>query len=803
MFRNYIKIAFRNLLKHKGYSIINITGLAIGMAACILLFIVVRYENSYDRFYPGHDQIARIITEDLDPDGMDYTPGIPYPLKEVVATALPDLPMGFYNDHSGSQISVLGNNGGAAQAKFIEDKGLGMVEPGFLRIFEQQWLAGSPDVLEAPNMSVLTKSIAEKYFGTWQQAMGQLISIDNRHTMKVTGIIQDPPVHSDIPLRVISSFETIRQRPDYHYDPHWGNLSSSMQLYVKLKTAADSVRVNKVLLKISKDQYEQNGRMERAHYLQALTTLHSDNRFGNFGDHTTSQATLWTLSLIGILIILMACINFVNLNTAKAVSRSKEVGVRKVMGGSRAQLFWQMMGETAVLVGIALVLALAIAWAAMPFLKQLVSIQEKLPLFTRDTIPFLAIVSLLVILLSGSYPALVLSGFRPALALKNKITSASIGGIPIRRALVVVQFAMAQVLVIATIVSISQMNFVRNMELGFNKNALLVLNGRTDSTALSRQAAFKAALLQLPGVKAVSFNSDVPSSDNNSASNFNFDHHANDEKFAIFLKYADADYFKTFDLRFLAGKAYDPGDTARTVVVNETFLEKFAIKDPQQVLGKEVRIGGGRWLPVSGVVKDFKTNSLRENIKPLIISIHRRRFTETAIKLQTANIVQTNTAIRKIWDQHYPEYAYDSFFVDESIANFYRQEEQLETLYKIFAGLAIFISCLGLYGLVSFMAVQKTKEVGIRKVLGASVGNIVYLFSREFTLLISLAFIIATPVAWWVMNQWLQDFTYRIRIGIGVFLLAITFSLIIAWITVGYKAIRAALANPVKSLRNE
>jgi putative ABC transport system permease protein len=308
--------------------------------------------------------------------------------------------------------------------------------------------------------------------------------------------------------------------------------------------------------------------------------------------------------------------------------------------------------------------------------------------------------------------------------------------------------------------------------------------------------------LENPEVISVSFASDEASSDNNWASNFAFDN-KKDEEYAVFHKYGDEDYVKTFGLDIIAGRAYSASDTMREIMINETLTKKLGLKEPQQAIGKMLRIGGGQWLPVVGVVKDFKTNSLREDVKPLTIAPRQDFYYTMAVKLRTANLSHTIAQIQKQWEKIYPEYAFDSHFVDETIERFYKQETQLALLYKIFAAIAIFISCLGLYGLVSFMAAQKTKEVGIRKVLGADVRSIVVMFSKEFTLLISIAFIIAVPVAWYFMNEWLQNFVYRIHIGAGVFVLAILTSFVIAWITVGYRAVKAALANPVQSLRTE
>jgi putative ABC transport system permease protein len=367
---------------------------------------------------------------------------------------------------------------------------------------------------------------------------------------------------------------------------------------------------------------------------------------------------------------------------------------------------------------------------------------------------------------------------------------------------VVTQFAISQILIVTTIVAVSQMDFIRTADLGFDQEAVLLLPSSSDSAVMVKHAAFKQELLKIPGVRLVSICSDIPSSDNNSATNFAFNHKP-DENFSLYLKFGDADYFKTFDLKMVAGEPYRMDDTSRKVVVNETLLRKLNVSDPQTAIGMEIRMGGGRWRKICGVVKDFKTNSLRETVKPLLIGINKHHMGLFSVKLHTSSLKNSQDEIQKVWDKFFPDYAYSSSFMEEHIQSFYRQEEQMSLLYKIFASLAILISCLGLYGLVSFMAVQKTKEVGIRKVLGAGISNIVFLFSKEFTWLIAVAFVIAAPLAWYFMNSWLDNFAYRVHIGWTVFLIAILASMLVAWISVGYKALRAAVANPIKSLRTE
>jgi predicted permease len=807
MIKNYSKIAYRNIVRHKAFSIINIAGLAIGIASCLLLFTVVRYELSYDAFQPNYKRIYQVVSQDKFADGITYNPGIPVPALKALKLDFPQIIIGGMFASYGSQVTVIGTNAENDQTdkKFIEQSGFFFCDPEFFQVFHYDWLNGSPSVLAEPNKTVLSQKLGDKYFGDWKKAIGQYLKLDNKVLVKVAGIIKDPPLNSDFPLGIITSMQTVQANVEtYSYADTWNSLSSNFEVFMLLPKNISAANINKQLLSFNTkySQRRQGSSSIRTNFLLPLSDIHFDQRFPNFGDHITSKTTLWTLSLIGLFIIIMACINFINLSTAQAVGRSKEIGIRKVLGGFRRQLFGQIIGETSFIVIASVVLAIGIAVICLPFIKNIALIHESLTFFNWQTISFLIILMTGIVFFAGTYPALILSGFRPVLALKNKITSATVGGISIRRSLVVLQFAISQILIIGTIVAISQMSFVKKADLGFNQQAILLFNSNADSIVHSRAESFKQKILQIPGVQSLSFNSDVPSTENGRFTNFAYNHRPG-ENFPVSLKYADEDYFKTFGLQFIAGQSYDKSDTAKDVVINETLVRQLGVRDPGDVIGKEIRLGSGGWKTISGVVKDFKTSSLRDAIKPTLISEGKDFYGVTAVKLNSPNIQKIKADIESAWNQYFPEYAFTSSFMDENIAQFYQQEDQLELLYKIFAGIAIFISCLGLYGLVSFMAVQKTKEIGVRKVLGASVKNIIYLFSKEFTILILIGSVIAIPVAYIMMNQWLQNFTFRIKMNVGIFVIAIILSIIVAWIAVGYKSIKAALANPVDSLRSE
>jgi putative ABC transport system permease protein len=803
MFKNYCKTAYRNLIRNKKFSAINISGLAIGIASSILIFTVVRYELSYDRFRPGYDQIYQVAIEDKFPEGSHYTPGTPYPALEALRAKFPQVITGVLYSNYGAQLTVVGPDGSPSKEKrFIEENGVFFADPQFFSIFKVQWLTGMPQVLDQPNKIVLSKSAAEKYFGNWQEATGKFLRLDNLNTVQVAGVMGDSPGNSDFQFKVIASYPIFKHTSFYPYHKDWGTTSSNEQVYMLLPSGQSVSGFNQQLVQFSKDnKINGNQTTTRTLFIRPLNILHFDSRMENMGDHITSKTTLLTLSLIALFILIMACINFINLSTVQAVNRSREIGVRKVLGSSRWNLLWQILGETSLLVLASIVLAIGLAEFFLPYIKHVSSIHETIGLLNWNTMSYLLGIFVVVTLMAGLYPALVVSGFSPILALKNKINSASVGGISLRRSLVVLQFAISQVLIVGTLIAVSQMNFIQNADLGLDKEGILIVMGNGDSTQISRLDVFKAELKKNHSILEVSQCTDPPSSDNGWGTNFAFNHKP-DENYTLFLKLADADYFKTFGLQFLAGGPYHPSDTLTDVVINETLVKKLGLKYAQQAIGKDIRLDD-TWRRVVGVVKDFRQNSLREEIRPILIASGKQFYTYTALKLRAGNLGVVKDQVQQLWDKYFPEYANQTYFMDEQLEKFYQQEHQLALLYKIFAGIAVFISCLGLYGLVSFMAVQRKKEVGIRKVLGASITQIIYLFSKEFTLLVLIAFAIAAPVAWYMMSNWLSRFAYRIPLRPFLFLLAILISVVIAWLTVGYKSFRAALANPASSLKSE
>lgn len=796
MFRNYFKIGWRNLLRHKSYAAINIIGLSLGIACAIVIFTLVSFHLSFDRFHPGLSHIYRITTEWHD-EGVEYNAAVPQPLGKA-----------FRNDFSFAEytarVVAYENNlitltDEKEMKKFREEDGVAFADPSFFEIFNFPLVKGDKrTVLRDPHSAIITENIAKKYYGD-ADPVGRTIRLDNKIDFTITGVLKNLPPNTDRKSQIYLSYDNLKDRSAWFAsDSSWSSVYSNCMCFIRLKPSITAAQVNKALPLLSKKYYEGRDAKITQFKLQPLTDVHFNKDYDGYVDNKY----LWALGFIALFLIVTACVNFVNLATAQALNRSKEVGIRKVLGSQRAQLFWQFIAETTLITLFALVLAYVMAFYSLPLLNQLLKSRMELHLLGNiRLILFLTLVTILVIFLSGSYPGLVLARFQPILALKNKISQASIGGFSLRRILVVTQFAICQMLIIGSIVIASQMYYSKTIDLGFKKDAIvslpLPINDKTKMHTLRDQVAAVA------GVEKLSLCYQPPASGSNSNTSIKYDTRPEAEHWSINMKSADDQYLSTFNLQLVAGRNCYPSDTTREFVVNETVAKKLNLT-PQQLLGHTISINGdGMKGPVVGVVKDFHNYSLHSQIAPICIMPDYTDYRTLSVKLNMRNSRTALASFEKIWNSVYPEYFYTPQFLDERIAEFYELDKVLLILVEVFAGVAIFIGCLGLYGLVSFMAVRKTKEIGVRKVLGARIGNILWIFGKEFTTLLLIAFAVAAPLGWWVMKVYLRDFEYQIKIGAGVFLLAIFFTFLIAALTVGYRSVRSALANPVKSLRTE
>ncbi|MCC8424480.1 ABC transporter permease [Mucilaginibacter sp. UR6-11] len=813
MFKNYFKIARRSLARNKGYAAINITGLAVGIAVCMVIFIIIQYQTSFDTFHAKKDRTYRVLTEFhyAESGEIAYKTGVPFPMPVGLKTSFPQIEQvaPIFASHD-DQLLIIDHKGKTEKA-FKEQRGVFYMDPSFFKIFDFPLLAGSYASLKEPNNVLLTKETAEKYFGNWQTAMGKTLKLEmggymfehGTDVLKVSGILATIPANTDFQLKVVVSYGTGFTGDYLSKSTDWDGNVAGFGCYILLPPNISAANFNQQLRAYCR-KVESPGNTDN-HFIQPLNAVHYDTRVSNYSNKTISHQLLNVLWLIAAFILLIACVNFVNLSTAQAVNRAKEVGVRKVLGSNKAQLQLQFIVETFLIVAGAIVFAAIITPLALPYINQLLELSLSFNPFTDPAlILFLLAVTIGVTALAGLYPAIILSRFNPVNALKSKLT-ATTGGISLRRGLVVFQFIIAQALIIGTLIIVRQMDYFMNQPLGFDKDAIINVPFRVDSVRISKIGYLKKQLLSVPGVQAVSCSSNTPIENGTDLwSIIKYNNAIKQTDFQVITKFADPGYLSVYKLQLIAGRNLNPSDTSGEFLVNESLVKTLGIKNPEDILNKPMttwhdQIKG----PVVGVIKDFHDRSFRSELAPLLVTTNNTMYNQVGIKLATTHLSSTMQSVKKIFDQTFPDFVYEYKFLDEKIASFYKQENQLSALYKIFATIAIFLSCLGLYGLASFMAVQRVKEVGIRKVLGASTANIVYLFSKEFMALIAIAFAIAAPIAWYYMHQWLQAYVYRINISVWLFAAGGMASIIIALATISFKAIKAAIANPVKSLRSE
>jgi putative ABC transport system permease protein len=802
MRQNYLKIAFRGLWRKRTFSFINIMGLAVGIAACLVLFLLIRRELSFDTFHTKRDRVYRVISAWTGgPDGNAYDEGVPVPLADAVRNDFPQFSkvaaMYRVND---AQYTIPGNGTGDKKIRITD--GIFYTEPSLFDILDFPWLAGNPaTALTGPNTMAIEESVAKAWFGDWRSAMGKTVLMDNTTPFMVTGILKDHPDNTDVPIRIALSYASYPNRDE----KDWYHVSNHQSCFVLLgegrRIEAPAAMVPDFVLR---HYLEEDKSVEKSSVqFQPLKGMHFDDRMGTYGGPGIGWKQLWALSLIGLFLLAVACINFINLSTAQSVNRAKEIGVRKVMGSSRGELVRQFLGETALITTIALFLACIIAELAIPWLQDILGKPIRMDVWQYPSILlFLVLTGVVVTFLSGFYPGLILSGFDPVTAIKSKIPAKMVGGLSLRRGLVVFQFAIAQMLIIGTLVVVKQMNFFNSQPLGFDKEAIALVDLPTDTLSQKKFAYLKQLILQERGVEAASLCSAAPSSGWVVDGPVRFDNRPNPETFTLSRLMADTDYYRTFHIRLLAGRLPYASDSSREYVLNEKAVHKLGFKNLSDVLGKAIHSTTRSW-PIVGVIGDFNSTSLHDELRPLGISTRLNSYKKIAVRLNPSLMKTTLQGVQADWEKVFPAFLYHQVYFDEDLATYYEDEQQTAQLFKVFAGIALFISCLGLYGLVSFMAVQRIREMGIRKVLGASIGHIVYLFSREFTILVGVAFVLSAPLGYYFMQKWLNGFYYRVDIGWKIFVLSVTGSILLAWITVGYKALRAAMANPVNSLRTE
>ncbi|MEO8174578.1 MAG: FtsX-like permease family protein, partial [Sediminibacterium sp.] len=648
------------------------------------------------------------------------------------------------------------------------------------------------------NTAIITEKIAKKYFGS-DDPINQVIRVDNRVDFKVTGILKDLPENTDQRAEIYLSYNTLKAYNNWlGSDDAWGGINSGMELYVKLHPNIAPYQAENALQTYVK-KFRPTSKNVHHYKLQPLADIHFNAQYGG----AMEKRNLLILSFIALFLIVTACINFINLATAQAMNRAKEIGIRKVLGSLRGQLFWQFITETFFITLLAAIMAIGLSALALPSVNTWFEAKMSINPFTHPLLLlFIAGLVVIVTFFAGSYPGLILSGFRPIMALKSKVTQSNIGGLNTRRSLIVTQFAISQVLIIGMIVIGIQMQYSKQSDLGFAKEAIVMVTIATGSTAVT-QATLKNQFKDIPGVEKVSVCFAPPASQSNWSTSIRFDNKAEDEAFKVNMKAADEDYVSTFGLQLVAGRNLFHSDTVKEFLVNEMLAKKLNLASPQELIGKTISFGDYTRVPIVGVIKDFHDQSFHADINPVCIPSWSERYNQYAVKINMQNAKTTLAALDKTWSQMHPDQIYEYQFLDDHIATFYQTEDLMLKLIQAFSSIAILIGCFGLYGLVSFLAAQKTKEIGIRKVLGGTLTHILWMFGKEFSRLIIIASLVAVPIAWWMMNTWLQDFKFRVNISVWIFIGTILITAVVTGITVGYQSIKSSLANPVKSLRTE
>ena len=798
MLRNYLTIAYRTLWHNRLYTLLNVTGLAVGMAGGLLIFAFLRHHLSTDRHHAHYDRIVRVSTDlHLEDGTVDPDAGGPPLMAAYLRTNYSQVEQAAFLTEARQTTVAVRQFGRAKPTRFLEYDGVSFVEPEWFDVLTYTWLHGDPKkALRGPNQAVLTASWANRYFGT-ANPLGQTLTLNAKATVTVVGVVADPPGPTDTEVGLFVSWPTMRQfEMPAGFDTDWAFINSTSRVYARLKDPESLASLQAAMPSLSKRQFGKSAHIY--HFVvQPFADLHFD--VVRDGVKAIRPTLLWVLGLIGLLLVGTACINVVNLATAQALRRSKEVGIRKTMGSSRGQLMGQFLLETALIVGTALLLAALLTGAALPVFAN----WTRLPLSLRPDgwlLGFVGTLAVGVVVLAGGYPAFVLAGFSPFAALRGQLRMAK-SSFTVRQVLVVAQFVVCNALIVGALVIIWQTQYIQEADLGYHhQNVVLVKLPYGQKAA---HDAFKQQLLHYAGVRAVSLSSLEPSRSGPGGS-FKFDGKADWEKYVIWERLADADYLKTYGLKLLAGRNISPGDTIRDYVINQSLMRKLGFRKPEQAIGRRLQYWQSNVpLPIVGVVRDFHQAPLQHQIEPCILVNRAEWYRVAGIRLAGQNPTQTLRRIEQAYEKTFPNDVFEYQFVDEDIARFYQTETLMARLINVFTALAILICCLGLYGLVAQAVVQRTKEIGVRKVLGASVGSIVALLSKDFLKLVLVAIVIASPLAGWAMNRWLQGFAYRISLHWWLFAGAGTLVIAIALLTVSFQSIRAALMNPVKSLRRE
>ncbi len=805
MLKNYIKIALRNLRRNKLYSMLNITGLAIGITCCILIMLYVQDELSFDRFHEKADRIYRATTHFVLKDRVMDFASTAHVQGPMFKEEYPEVENYVRFNSYGSRRMIRYGDVTYAEEKFI------WVDNSVFDIFSFRLIKGNPrEALTKPNTVVITEDIAEKYFGT-EDPIGKNLRIHNDELYMVTGVVENIPRNSHVRPDFFASFVTLDLQPS-------GNAAADLvnnvdyYTYLLLKEGADYKALEQKFVgfveKYLSPLIKSVGGSAR-YDLQPLTSIYLHSNLENELERTGDMSYVWLFSGIGLFILLLACLNFMNLSTARSANRAKEVGLRKVVGAQRPQLIKQFIGESMILTLIAILLSLILVFLTLPIFNSISGKYLEMSYLSNPVLLFgLFGFFVIVSLIGGSYPAFFLSAFRPVEVLQGRLRRGAKSSI-LRIALVSLQFTVSIVLIIGTLVVYKQLNYVRNINLGYDKDHVIALRIRNEETQ-KKHEAIRNALLTNPNILSVSASSSLPLGQNS----FSAHHIAGqplDEMIMLHVQLVDEHFIDTYKMEIVEGRNFSkdyPTDPQEAIIINEATAKKLGWQDDP--LGKEIEalmsLTEMKKYRVVGVVKDYHFQSLHEEIQPLVLynaSPYGGNYYRMSLRVRPENIQETIEFLGSTWREFDSQFPLEFVFLDDQYDALYRAEERLGRLFGYFTALAILIGCLGLFGLSAYSAEQRTKEIGIRKVLGATTSNVTMLLVREFTKWVLLAVLIAWPVGYFIMNTWLQNFAYRIGLGADIFVLSALLALVIALMTVAYQAVKAAVANPIESLKYE
>lgn len=816
MFRNYFKIAWRNIVLNRTYSVINILGLAFGICSCVVIFLITSYEFSFDKFHPDGKRIYRIVGEVQNPSGE----------KEFINNIIPDV-AGFQNQipgfdavgafHSyGGSISI--PNGNQPPKKF-DNKIDGsyastaiLTWPSYFNIFSYQWLQGNAQSLNEPFKLVLTESRAKKYFGNipLEQIIGKTVIYDDSLRVTVSGIVKDWKGNSDFNFTDFISVSTARHSflKNNIATDDWSSLRPhNGSAFVKLSKGVTPEQINQRFSSyIQTHVRSKNGRLIM--YLQPLSEVHftAQYRRGDDGDdfRKAYMPTLYVLIGVALFILMVAAVNFINLSTAQSIQRTKEIGVRKVMGGTRRNIMLQFLSETFVLTSLAVILSVLLVNPTLSLFKDYIPEAIRFQSLEGRTIVFLILITVVTTILGGFYPARVLSSYLPVLSLKGAGFQKGKEKLNLRKALIVFQFSMSLIFIISVVTMGKQINYMSSGEKGFNSDGIITINKWGDHGKLK---LLSESIKHIPGIDKVLLQLNAPMGFAQMSESYRYKG-SNEITLQPTVEVGNENYIPFYQMRLIAGRNMLHDDSTNELVVNETMAKAIGFSNPGDALGKML-YNGDKGLPIVGVVADFHQGSFHDAILPAVIrNAPDDQKRSIAIKLTASekNVTEVKKILDQIevqWKNLYPDTPFDYSFLNQSISWLYGQEEKTAWLAKVAALITIFISCMGLFGLGMFTAKRRTKEIGIRKVLGASVVNITTMLGKDFLKLVMISFVIASPVAYYFSNKWLQDFAYRTTLSWWIFALAGILAMLIAILTVSFQSIKAAIANPVKSLRTE